>query len=226
MSSSTALPEVLPVFPLTGAVLLPGNFLPLNVFEPRYRNLVRDAASGERWIGMVQPRTPMADGWGPVAGAEEAPELYEVGCAGRIRECDPQPDGRFVILLRGAARFRIREELAPRDGYRRVRADYAEFAVDRDGESCESRDAGGLLAAVGAFQQRHGFTLDLDLLAALPAATLINALSAALPFAPAEKQALLEATSCRERESVLLELLRMGIEPPEPGSRYRSPPVH
>ena len=87
--------RVLPLFPLDGVVLLPGNFLPLNVFEQRYRNLVEDALAGERRIGMVQPRR--GDGGSSAAGEDAGPRLYTVGCAGRIARCERQPDGHYEM---------------------------------------------------------------------------------------------------------------------------------
>ena len=101
---------MLPVFPLTGSLLLPGTWLPLNVFEPRYRNLVEDAVVDERglrWIGMIQPRVPMQDNWPALEEPPANPELYTVGCAGRVERCEPQADGRYLILLKGRCRFRV-----------------------------------------------------------------------------------------------------------------------
>ena len=127
-------PETLPIFPLVGALLLPGGRLPLHVFEPRYRAMVEDALAGDGFIGMIQPYAtgPVSydedepDGdedeaeaeGGGAASAE--PELFTVGCAGVIERWERLPDGRFIILLKGMARFRIREELEPVRGYRTI----------------------------------------------------------------------------------------------------------
>ncbi|MBV8201761.1 MAG: LON peptidase substrate-binding domain-containing protein [Acidobacteria bacterium] len=254
---AAALPAVLPVFPLTGSLLLPGNWLPLNVFEPRYRNLVEDSTGGkggggergggadpgsggvssggvsgssggdrgERWIGMIQPRVPHQDNWPALEEPPARPELYAVGCAGRIERCEPQPDGRYLILLKGVSRFRVRRELPLRRGYRRVEADYSEFAADRD-EAAVQLDPAPLLRAVRAFGAARGLELDLDVLAALPGVSLLNGLAVALPFRPAEKQALLEAAGPHDRERILLALMGMGIEPFDPGEHYAPPTVH
>jgi Lon protease-like protein len=220
------LPAVLPVFPLTGSLLLPGNWLPLNIFEPRYRNMVEDAMdkqSGERWIGMIQPLLPQQDNWPALEPPPENPRLYGVGCAGRIERCDPQDDGRFHVLLKGFSRFRVREELARERGYRRVSADFAEFAADL--AEAEARlDAAPLLHAVQAFGKAQGLSFDIDMLRSLPAVSLLNGLAVALPFRPAEKQALLEAAGPGERLEMLLALMGMGIEPVGPNELY-SPPV-
>src|SRR3954465_11673942 len=112
MMAAETLPEIIPVFPLTGSLLLPGNLLPLNIFEPRYRHMVADALDGEQVIGMVQPVTPRQDNWVAAAQQPEAPEIYPIGCLGRIEEHELQDDGRHLVVLRGIARFRVRQELS------------------------------------------------------------------------------------------------------------------
>lgn len=217
------MPELLPIFPLTGSLLLPGNFLPLNIFEPRYTEMVRDAMNGGRRIGMIQPRVPAADNWG--AAADSSPELYSVGCAGTIERCEPQPDGRFVIVLKGTQRFRVSREIELRNGYRRVVPDWSGFELDLD-PSEEGLEPSRLVGAVSLFGEQHGFEFDLELLAALPGPSLVNALAAALPFEAAEKQALLEAASTLERQEMLLELLAMGVEPGPPAPFVDAPTVN
>src|SRR6476469_2188246 len=124
------LPEIIPVFPLPGSLLLLGNLLPLNIFEPRYRNMVADALEGDHYIGMIQPFTPRQDNWVATAEQPDDPVIYPIGCLGRIEECEPQDDGRYLLVLRGVSRFRVRQELEPKRGYRRVAADYSEFGRD------------------------------------------------------------------------------------------------
>lgn len=216
-------PRILPVFPLTGSLLLPGNLLPLNVFEPRYRNMVADAVDGERHIGMVQPVVPRQDNLVDGEQPADDPEIYSVGCLGRIDRCEPQPDGRYHILLRGVCRFRIREELPPYRGYRRVVADYAEFAGDHE-ELDAVLDPTRLMRALRRFGERHELQFDYALLADVPGISLVNGLCVALPFRPAEKQALLEAAGPAVREELLLTLMGMGIEPLTAGEYY-SPPT-
>src|ERR1700758_4315586 len=120
--SAPALPSILPIFPLTGALLLPRGRLPLNIFEPRYLAMTRDALAGERLIGMVQPSDPR------VAG--DNPPVYPTGCAGRITSFSETDDGRFLITLTGVSRFRIREELPLLRGYRRGGPEWREFTRD------------------------------------------------------------------------------------------------
>ncbi|MBW8874499.1 MAG: LON peptidase substrate-binding domain-containing protein [Acidobacteria bacterium] len=221
--SELTLPPVLPIFPLTGSLLLPGNLLPLNVFEPRYRNLVADALEGEKFIGMIQPLVPRQDNWVEAAQSSDDPELYTVGCVGRIDECEPQQDGRYLVLLRGVCRFRVRRELPVQRDYRRVMANYSEFQRDLAELQADVNPA-RLMRALRAFGVTHDLEFDFDLLGSVPGISLLNGLSVALPFRPAEKQALLEAAGPAEREEMLLALMGMGLEPLST-DEYYSPPI-
>jgi len=220
---SQPFPTVIPVFPLTGSLLLPGNLLPLNIFEPRYRNMVADALEGERHIGLIQPFTPRQDNWVEEAQQSDSPELYEVGCVGRIDECEPQDDGRYLVLLKGISRFRIREELPLTRGYRRAVVDYSEFKNDL-GELGIVLNPGPILSALRRFGEKNNLEFDFDLLGSVPGISLLNGLSVALPFRPAEKQALLEAGGPLEREELLMTLMGMGVEPLST-DEYYSPPI-
>ncbi|HEX4496157.1 MAG TPA: LON peptidase substrate-binding domain-containing protein [Thermoanaerobaculia bacterium] len=225
MPETRPLPQIIPVFPLTGSLLLPGNLLPLNIFETRYRNMVADALEGEQLIGMVQPLHPRQDNWMPQVEDPDPdnPEIYHVGCLGRIEECEPQDDGRYLIVLRGVSRFRIREELARPRGYRRVKVEYDEFERDQ-GELNVFLNPSQMMRALRAFGDKHELEFDYDLLASVPGISLLNGLSVALPFRPAEKQALLEASDPSVREELLLTLMGMGIEPLS-ADDYYSPPI-
>ena len=139
-------PTIIPVFPLTGSLLLPGNFLPLNIFEPRYREMVRDVGEGGHF-GMVQPLIPGLDNWGVPRDPSE-PDLYGAGCVGRLDRLEAQGPERYLVLLKGVIRFRIVQELPLEKPYRRVEADYSEF--ERDLTSSEL-DPARLLKAVRGF---------------------------------------------------------------------------
>lgn len=215
----------LPVFPLTGSLLLPGNYLPLNVFERRYRNMVRDVMSDDRMIGMVQPRIPGLDNWGIRPVEPEEPELYSVGCRGRIEQCERQADGRYHIVLKGIGRFRILRELESRRGYRRVAADLLEPETDA-GTSAATIDRQPLLSATEGFCRLNDLEFDLDILAALPAMNLVNSLSAALPFSPVEKQTLLEAHTPRDRAELLLTFIGFDVESVAGDMPYPPPTIH
>ena len=206
MSREGICPENLPIFPLTGAILLPGGRLPLHIFEERYRNMVEDALEGDGFIGMIQPQTPA-----PEVDPREASELYSVGCAGLIERWENLDDGRYIILLKGIARFRIGRELESVHGYRRVEADYGGFARDLDEERAEV-ETDRLMRALKSFGEAHRVPIELDKLAELSGLALLNSLAMALPFQPAEKQALLEAPDVQRRLETLLALMNMGIE--------------
>jgi Lon protease-like protein len=200
------LPQVIPLFPLDGVLLLPRGQLPLNIFEPRYLNMIDDAIGGERIIGMVQT----------TGGQRARPLLATVGCAGRITSYAETSDGRYLITLTGVARFRTGSELPVQTPYRQARVDYAEFEEDlrAPAEGAEF-DRERLLHALKAFLARHALDVDWSTAEAAPEEALINSLSMALPFDPAEKQALLEACDLCARRETLTALLE--IDAAEPG---------
>lgn len=213
----TSLPEILPVFPLTGVLLLPGTFFPLHVFEPRYRNLVEDALKAEGVFGMIQPVVPQQDNR-PLPGAEkETPELYSVGCAGHIESSEKLPDGRYMIQLKGINRFRSEGDLPLLRGYRRVKASYKEFPDSSVGQDWHCARV-AVLQALQEYCKANGLELKSDQVERFADIELVNLLGVLLPFHPAEKQALLEAPSLRDREAVLLNLLRLGSGPSDPGA--------
>ena len=208
-ASNRDLPEILPVFPLTGTLLLPGTMLPLHVFEPRYRNLVEDALGATKVFGMIQPFVPQQDNR-PLPGAEkQAPELYRVGCAGYIEEWEKSPDGRYTVQLRGLNRFRAEEELPLYRGYRRVKANYDVFP-DSGTEEDWQCNRGGLRRALEEYGKAQGLRVEVSQMERIGDSDLVNGLAVALPLHPAEKQALLEAPSLNARETMLIDLLKLG----------------
>jgi Lon protease-like protein len=212
-----SLPEILPVFPLTGVLLLPGTVLPLHVFEPRYRAMVEDSLSAERVFGMIQPFAPQQDNR-PLPGDEnQAPDFYRVGCAGYIEKWEKLPEGRYFVQLKGVNRFRFEQEFSLQRGYRRVKADYQIFpdATLHEGWQC---DRPAVLQALASYGQAHGLQVKPEQAERFTDLELVNLLSVSLPFHPAEKQALLEATSLKDRERVLVNLLRLGSGPEDTGS--------
>ncbi|PIW31022.1 MAG: peptidase S16 [Rhodospirillales bacterium CG15_BIG_FIL_POST_REV_8_21_14_020_66_15] len=207
------LPDVLPIFPLPGALLLPGGQLPLNIFEPRYLNMTLDAMAHGRVIGMIQPQ--------PVAGEEprdpdlrEAPEVFAVGCLGRIVSFAETGDGRLLITLLGQTRFRVAEELPMAGGYRRVRPDFAGFAADLDGAATPNIDRGRLLAAAARFFEARGLQADWSGIEDAPDALLVTSLAMACPFDLRDKQALLESATASARAALLVDLLEMAARGP------------
>jgi Lon protease-like protein len=210
------LPEILPIFPLTGVMLLPGTVLPLHIFEPRYRNMVEDALGGDKIFGMIQPFAPQDDNRGPRSGADPGvPELYKVGCAGFIEQSERFPDGRFFVQLKGVNRFRYENELPLYRGYRRVRGIYREFP-DATLEQDWQCDRAAVLSALAAYGEAQGRRVNPEHAQRFSDLELVNLLSVSLPFHPAEKQALLEAPTLKDRELMLVNLLRLGGGAPEP----------
>jgi Lon protease-like protein len=210
------LPEVLPVFPLTGVMLLPGTVLPLHIFEPRYRNMVEDALNGDKIFGMIQPFAPQNDNRGPQPGtADMAPNLYKVGCAGYIEKSEKLPDGRFFVQLKGVNRFRYAEEFTLQRGYRRVKAIYGEFP-DANMDQAWQCQRGAVLEALGLYGKAHGMQVRPDQAERFSDLELVNLLSVSLPFHPAEKQALLEAPTLHDRETMLVDLLKLGAGAADP----------
>lgn len=195
------LPEEFPVFPLSGALLLPGGKLPLNIFEPRYLAMVEDALGAGRMFGMVQPDKRLARG-------DTGPGLYRVGCLGRISSFSETEDGRYLITLTGMVRFTIVEEVEGKRGYRRVRAALGGYAADLEpaGDSLPFERA-ELLAALKRYFANAGVDAKWDAIAAMADPALVVSLCMACPFDAEEKQALLEAKDEAERARALLALL-------------------
>lgn len=190
--SLSQLPAILPVFPLDGAMLLPGGRLPLNVFEPRYLAMVDDALKGARMIGMIQP-----------ADAGPHPMLRPVGCAGRIVTFAEAEDGRYLITLQGVCRFDAGEELPIENGYRRLRPGWARFARDLTDESGAMLNRPRLFAALKAYFRRHEIDCDWKAVENTPDDRLVTLLSMVCPFEPDEKQALLEAPDSTARAKLM-----------------------
>jgi Lon protease-like protein len=199
----TDLPGTVPVFPLTGALLLPRGALPLNIFEPRYRAMVEDAIKGKRVIGMVQPRAHEA-------GTREPP-VYDIGCAGRLTAFQELEDGRYIITLTGIRRFRIVEEMARTTPYRLFRVDYAEFMQDFEPQEATSADREYFLKLIRQYVDIQGFAVDWDVIENTDTETLIHASSTLAPWAPNEKQLLLEAPDVDSRYQTLIALYEMAI---------------
>jgi uncharacterized protein len=192
------LADVIPVFPLPGALLLPRGQMPLNIFEPRYLAMIDDALRGHRLIGMIQP-----DAANP--GPENKPNLYKVGCVGRITQLAETGDGRYLLQLTGIARFRIDEELSVSTPYRQCRVTYAPFTDDftaRKGE--DEVDRPSLLRALSDFLKANNLKADWEGIENAPNEALVNALAMMSPYGTAEKQALLEAPDLKTRAEILV----------------------
>ncbi|MEL6503339.1 MAG: LON peptidase substrate-binding domain-containing protein [Pseudomonadota bacterium] len=200
------LPDVVPVFPLSGALLLPAGNMPLNIFEPRYLAMIEDALSSGRVIGMVQPRFDGDDG-----GDSDHPDLCEVGCLGRITAFQETGDGRIMVNLAGIARFRMTGEETGQNGYRRIR--YTAFADDLldNEEAAKAVDRDGLLRTFKLFLEANDMEADWDGVREADTETLVNTLSMMSPYGPPEKQALLEAVDLKTRAETLVAITEIAL---------------
>ncbi len=209
------LPRVIPDFPLTGILLLPEGKLPLNIFEPRYLAMVRDALVDEqRMIGMVQPRLPDPDdnrGPADMAAMMDQPEIYTTGCAGRITAFSESDDGRYMLTLSGICRFDIADEMALRDGYRRVLADYHRFRGDLSTQPESEIDRDRLLGVVRQYFEQQNINASWETIETTPNDRLITSLAMTCPFGPNERQALLEAGDLTARAEMVITLLEMAL---------------
>lgn len=201
------LPAAIPVFPLDGALLLPRAQMPLNIFEPRYLDMVEDAMSADRVIGMVQLDEANAS-----SNDAAPPSLQKIGCCGRITSYAEVPDNRLHIVLTGLCRFRIVAELHVATAYRQVTASYDEFAADLvPGHGEEAVDRSGLLEVFKAYLDAHSMDANWDEVSAASNETLVNALSMLSPYPAHEKQALLEAADLKQRADVLVALTEVTL---------------
>ena len=202
------LPQVIALFPLDGALLLPHAQLPLQIFEPRYVAMVDDVMAADRIIGMVQTRP---------GGDPERPGLQPIGCAGKITTFSETNDGRYLITLTGLSRFRIREELTVQTPYRQAQVDFLAFGADLQPPQGEDDgfDRMKLLSALKCYLERRSLDVDWETAKAAPAEALVNSLAMALPFDPPEKQALLEAAQLNERREALVALMEIDAKAPD-----------
>ena len=201
------LPEVIPVFPLPGALLLPRGQMPLNIFEMRYLAMVDDAfRDGHRLIGMIQPDVAHSP------KDSDRPTLFRVGCVGRITQLAESGDGRYILELTGVSRFRVIEELTVLTPYRQCKVDffaYADDLVARKGE--DDVDRKRLLEVLAAFLKVNDLKVDWSGIENAPNEALVNALAMMSPYGPAEKQAMLEAPDLKTRAEILIAVTEMDL---------------
>lgn len=198
-------PSILPLFPLPGALLLPRGQLPLNIFEPRYLEMIDDALKSHRMIGIIQPDNEMSE---PVL----KPGLYSVGCVGRISQFAEAGDGRLLITLTGISRFAIEQELDVLTPYRQAKVTYESYPHDfipRHGE--EEVDREGVIDMLRLFVEANDIRIDWREVQDTPNEALVNALCMMSPFAGREKQALLEATDLKTRAEILIAISQMEL---------------
>ncbi len=182
------------IFPLAGALLFPGMHLPLHIFEERYRALINDAMARDRQIGMIQPKT---DG--------DVPQLFDVGCVGKIIDIEAMDDGRFNIVLEGVSRFKVVEELDASTAFRQVLAEIEENA--ELGEVLASAERAALEIESRKFADLQGYQVDWDSIGRLDDMSFVNGIAQIAPFDAASKQALLEVDGLSNRAELIIQLL-------------------
>ena len=195
------LPTELPVFPLAGAVAMPGIQLPLNIYEPQYLNMIQDVLATDHLIGMIQPLIGQED--------VEVPALHRVGCAGRVTSYSETNDGRVVIVLTGVCRFEVQGELEETRGYRRVRAAWSRFAHDFQPETGHLVNRERFLVSLRSYVRPRGVEIPWDDLKAMEDLDLINLLTAHLPLPSEDKQALIETINLVDRAELMRGLMDM-----------------
>ncbi len=211
------LPDVIPLFPLQGCILLPRSTLPLNIFEPRYLEMLDEVLAGDRVIGIIQPRGGGDD-------EQESPQdktapLRQTGCVGRLTAFSETDDGRVLITLIGIARFDIVDELNTQKPFRSCRVTYQPYLDDFvRGHGQDAVDWQRLLRVLKVYLSARGMSADWESIERSPAELLVNTLAMISPYGPEEKQALLEAQDLRERAEVLMALAEMELAAPEDGS--------
>lgn len=208
------LPDVIPIFPLPGALLLPRARLPLHIFEPRYLAMLSDCMKTDhRLIGMIQPRE--------VPGSAER-RLQAIGCAGRLTGFSETEDGRYMITLSGISRFRVAEEVAGFHPYRRCQVEWAPFTRDLGpAETDQAFQRTEFLALLGRYFEAQGLSTDWGSLHEADPELLINSLSMLCPFDPSDKQALLEAPSLPTRRETLVTLMEIALRGGTDGERLQ-----
>ncbi len=200
------LPTVLPVFAVSGALLLPNARISLTVFEPRYLAMTDDALGQGRLFALVQPQAE-----GALAQATTVAGLRNVGIAARIVAFGEASEGRYLITALGLNRFRLSGEEEGRQGYRRVSADYSQFLHDRQPENQTGLDREKLMSSVVGYMSHRGIGIDTSKLSAIGDAELVNTLAMAAPLSPEEKQALLESPTVLDRARLMGAMFEMAL---------------
>lgn len=210
MSEESSPPAELALFPIRGCIMLPGEALPLNVFEPRYLNMLDDCRAGEGWLGIIQP----VEG-----GPPDRPRLAAVGCAGRLASFQETEDGRYLIVLQGVQRFELAGESEALTPYRVGKTDYGRFERDPVAPRGEADATAGFLALLRRFFDHAGLQADWESVERAPAGIIADKVAMAAPFPPEAKQALLEAENGAARIEVLSMLMSEALNASGPAGR-------
>ena len=196
-------PDYIPIFPLSNAVFFPKTILPLNIFEDRYIQLVNDCMQENRLFGMVQPKSKIG----------KKPEVYKVGCLGKIISFNETVDKRFIISLTGIIRFKIKSELNSEKLYRKFHVDYSEFLEDLNTKKKEAIEynKNNLLKKIKIFFSRINYSIDFEELLKLNQEQLVNTVCMISPFSSEEKQKLIETIKTEDKIKLLDEILNFNL---------------
>lgn len=196
-------PKKISIFPLSSAIFFPRTVLPLNIFEDRYIQLVNDCMKDEKMFGMVQPRTSTG----------KSPEVYQIGCLGKIVSFNETVDKRFIISLSGIIRFRIKNEINENKLYREFNVDYSEFISDLEEEKDKQikHNKNDVLNNIKKFFKKINYPIDNSKLAKLSMEQLANTVSMISPFTVSEKQKLIETVKIEEKITILEEIIKFNL---------------
>ena len=195
------LPNIIPVFPLSNFIIFPKTTVPLNIFEPRYIEMINDSMKSNKFIGMIQPKN--------FKEPKSAPTLHEIGCLGKITSFKETDDGRYMIDLKGIIRFKIVKEVKPGKPYRECEVDYDIYVNDLNEkkENLKFTDLELIFKDLKLLFEKRGFIINWKALEKQSLDETINALAMASPFSLEEKQILLETVSLDLRKSKIAEIL-------------------
>ena len=201
--NKTDLPHELPVFPLSNAIFFPKTLLPLNIFEPRYKQMTEHAVDGDKLIGMVQSNQKTDE--------KGKAEVYNVGCVGYIEFHSKTPDGRYLINLKGISRFKIKEEINTNNLYRKFSVDYNDFSSDFDEQKTNKINTMELIKKTKKLFEQYQLSTDWKIVEKVETEQLINSLSMICPFTISEKQRLLETKNLIDRNEILNKIINFYV---------------
>ena len=194
------IPSKISIFPLNGALLLPRSQLPLNIFEPRYLEMIDNSISSDRLIGMIQTQESNEN------------QLYSIGCLGKITSFTELSDSRFIITLNGICRYKVTQELDTLTPYRQVKVSYEDFENDlTPGFNQDKADRDKLLDVLKRYLEKNNLQIDWEAVKGSPTETLVNSLCSLSPYSAEEKQALLEAEDIQKRNELLIAMTEMAL---------------
>ncbi len=204
MDKINKLPPTIPIFPLSNFIIFPNTTVPLNIFEPRYIQMIDDSMKSHRMIGMIQPKK---------SGEIKKPDLYEVGCIGKITSFNETDDGRYLVIINGISRFNINKEIETNKLYRICDVNYEKYNRDLDDkvEKFELKDLDKIFKDLKNLFEKKGFLVDWSNLKKENFSNTLNTLSMASPFSLEEKQVLLETKDLNTRKLMLEEILNTYI---------------